>query len=131
MGGDRGATDSDGKARDCRCFYPIGAADAAVRLVVMTRSVLLDDLRSRAEQIAEEEREREKKRSLQLAEQRSDLNPPEHRIRAWEQAHGLRMPLDPEHPVLDVIAVSTRLTLSQVQEEQRVRAMRNAERSQE
>lgn len=92
----------------------------------MTPPALPRDFKSRTEQLAEEEWEREQKRSQLLAEQRSDVNPPEHRIRAWEQAHGLRMPLDPEHPVLDVIAVSTRLTLAQVQEEQRLRAARNA-----
>ena len=92
----------------------------------MILPALAHDSKSRTEQLAEEELEREKRRSQQLAEQRSDHNPPEYRIRVWEQAHGLRMPLDPEHPVLDVIAVSTRLTLAQIQEEQRLRAARNA-----
>ncbi|HKT74750.1 MAG TPA: hypothetical protein VJQ47_17830 [Steroidobacteraceae bacterium] len=92
----------------------------------MTPPALSGDLKSRAEQLAEEEFEREKRRNLQLEEQRSDHNPPEQRIRAWERAHGLRMPVDPEHPVLDVIAVATRLTLAQVQEEQRLRATRAA-----
>src|ERR1700761_5407678 len=81
-----------------------------------------DLIKSAAERTAEERREREKKRSSELAEQRSDLNPPSLRIRAWERMHGLRMPSDPEHPVLDVIAVSTRLTLAEVQQEQRSRA---------
>ena len=88
-------------------------------------------IKSHSERLAEVEREREKKRSLELAEQRSDLNPPELRIRAWEQMHGLRMPTDPEHPVLDVIAVSTRLTLAQVQQEQRSRAERTIHRGRE
>jgi hypothetical protein len=79
-------------------------------LLSMTPPALPRDFKSHTEHLAEEE---------------WALNPPEHRIRAWEQAHGLRMPLDPEHPVLDVIAVSTRLTLAQVQEEQRLRAARN------
>jgi hypothetical protein len=92
----------------------------------MTPPALPRDFKSHAEQLAEDELERETKRNQQLAELRSDLNPPEFRIRAWEQAHGLRLPADPEHPVLDVIAVSTRLTLAQVQEEQRLRAVRNA-----
>jgi hypothetical protein len=83
-----------------------------------------DLVKSRAEVVAEEKREREKKRSLELAELRSDLNPPDMRIRAWEKLHGLRMPSDPAHPVLDVIAVNTRLTLAEVQQEQRVRAQR-------
>lgn len=91
----------------------------------MTPPALPRDFKSHAEQLAEDELERETKRNHQLAELRSDLNPPEFRIRAWEQAHGLRLPVDPEHPVLDVIAVSTRLTLAQVQEEQRLRAVRN------
>jgi hypothetical protein len=98
----------------------------------MTPRPLSSDLiKSHSERIAEEERERKKKRSLELAEQRSDLNPPELRIRAWERMHGLRMPSDPEHPVLDVIAVSTRLTLAEVQQEQRMRAERSAPKGQE
>jgi hypothetical protein len=36
------------------------------------------------------------------------------------------MPSDPAHPILDVIAVSTRLTLEEVREEQRARAARGA-----
>jgi hypothetical protein len=95
----------------------------------MTPPALPRDLKSHAEQLAEEEFEREKRRSLQLEEQRSDANPPEQRIRAWERAHGLRIPLDPDHPVLDVIAFTTRLTLEQVQDEQRLRAERGAGRN--
>ena len=67
---------------------------------------------------AVEEDERELRRRAQLAEQRCDSNSPEVRIRAWEQAHGLRLPSDPQHPVLDVIAIAPRLTLLQVQAEQ-------------
>jgi hypothetical protein len=96
----------------------------------MTPPALPRDLKSHAEQLAEEELEREKRRSLQLEEQRSDANPPEQRIRAWERAHGLRMPLDPGHAVLDVIALNTRLTLEQVRDEQRLRVKRNAGRHQ-
>jgi hypothetical protein len=82
-----------------------------------------------AERLAHEESERAEKRRQELAEQRSDLNPPEVRIRAWEKIHQLRLPSDPAHPILDVIAISTRLTLAQVQEEQRARAARAASRS--
>ena len=77
-----------------------------------------------AERFAQEEHEREERRRRELAEQRSDANTPDVRIRAWERLHGLRMPSDPAHPVLDVIAVSTRLTLAQVREEQAARAAR-------
>ena len=57
------------------------------------------------------------------------MNPPDVRIRTWEKVHGLRMPTDPMHPILDVIAVGTRLTLAQVQEEQRTRVAERAARA--
>ena len=85
---------------------------------------LTGDLVNPAERLAAEEYERSEKRRQELAEQRSDLNPPEIRIRTWERIHQLRMPSDPAHPILDVIAVSTRLTLEEVREEQRTRAAR-------
>jgi hypothetical protein len=77
-----------------------------------------------AERFAHEEHQREERKRRELAEQRSDANTPDVRIRAWEKLHGLRLPSDPEHPILDVIAVSTRLTLAQVREEQLARAAR-------
>jgi len=79
-----------------------------------------------AERFAQQERERAETRLRQLAEQRSDENPPDARIRTWEKLHGLRLPSDPSHPILDVIAVGTRLTLEQVREEQCARAARTA-----
>ena len=79
-----------------------------------------------AERLAQQELEREERRQRELAEQRSDANPPAVRIRAWERLHALRLPSDPAHPVLDVIAISTRLTLAQVREEQDARAARAA-----
>jgi hypothetical protein len=84
------------------------------------------DLANPAERLAREEYERGEKRRQELAEQRSELNPPQVRIRTWERIHQLRMPSDPAHPILDVIAVSTRLTLDEVREEQRARAARGA-----
>jgi hypothetical protein len=86
-----------------------------------TASEIVRDHRAR---IALEEREKAERRRLELAEQQSNLNSPEMRIRAWEKVHELRMPTDAAHPILDVIAVATRLTLAQVQEEQRARAAR-------
>jgi len=82
------------------------------------------DLVNPGERLAREENERSEKRRQDLAEQRSDLNPPDVRIRTWERIHQLRMPSDPAHPILHVIAVNTRLTLEEVQEEQRRRAVR-------
>jgi hypothetical protein len=88
-----------------------------------------DIVKTPAERLAHEESERAEKRRRELAEQRSDLNPPDVRIRAWEKIHQLRLPSDPAHPILDVIAVSTRLTLAEVWEEQRSRAARAASRT--
>jgi hypothetical protein len=88
-----------------------------------------DLIRTPAERLAHEESERAEKRRQELAEQRSELNPPDMRIRAWEKIHQLRLPSDPTHPILDVIAVSTRLTLAEVREEQRTRAARAADRN--
>ena len=84
------------------------------------------DLVNPAERLAREEYERSEKRRQELAQQRSELNPPEVRIRTWERIHQLRMPSDPGHPIRDVIAISTRLTLEEVREEQRMRAARGA-----
>jgi hypothetical protein len=88
-----------------------------------------DLIRTPAERLAHEESERAEKRRQELAEQRSDRNSPDVRIRAWEKIHQLRLPSDPGHPILDVIAVSTRLTLAEVREEQRTRAARAADRN--
>ena len=85
-----------------------------------------DLVKTPAERLAHEEYERAEKRRLELAEQCSDLNPPDVRIRTWERIHALRLPSDPTHPILDVIAISTRLTLEEVREEQRTRAARAA-----
>ena len=88
-----------------------------------------DLVKTPAERVAQDEYERAEKRRLELAEQRSELNSPDARIRTWERIHALRLPSDPAHPILDVIAISTRLTLEQVREEQRTRAARAAVRA--
>ena len=92
----------------------------------MTTHRSSDLVKTPAERLTQEEFERTEKRRQELAEQRSDLNPPDVRIRTWERIHALRLPSDPAHPILDVIAVSTRLTLEEVREEQRSRAARAA-----
>jgi hypothetical protein len=83
-----------------------------------TAGEIIRDHRARLQQ---EEREKAEQRQQHLAEQRSAVNSPEMRIRAWEKVHALRLPTDANHPILDVIAVATRLTLEQVREEQRAR----------
>jgi hypothetical protein len=95
----------------------------------MTRLPTSDLVRTSAERLAQDKSERAEKRRQELAEQRSELNAPDVRIRTWEKVHQLRLPSDPAHPILDVIAVSTRLTLAEVQEEQRTRATRTPNRS--
>jgi hypothetical protein len=84
---------------------------------------LLSDYRARQER---EEYERAERRRAELEDQRSSGNPPDVRIRAWEKVHGLQLPSDPEHPVLDVIAIATRLTMAEVLEEQRARKARRS-----
>jgi hypothetical protein len=80
-----------------------------------------DLIKTHAERLAVEQLERAEQRRQALAEQRSESNTPQMRIRTWEKLHGLRLPSDPHHIVLPVIARSTGLTLSEVLEEQRVR----------
>jgi hypothetical protein len=80
---------------------------------------LMTDYRSR---LALEQFQAAERRERELAEQSSALNAPEVRIRAWEQAHGLKLPRDAAHPVLSVVAAVTHLTLEQVHEEQRRRS---------
>jgi hypothetical protein len=92
-------------------------------------SYVADLVRTAAERLAQEEHERAERRQRELAEQCSTLNPPDVRIRTWEQLHQLRLPADPTHPILDVIAIGTRLTLADVREEQRMRAARAANKT--
>lgn len=89
---------------------------------------LINDYRARR---AFEEEERAQRRRIQLEEQRSDLNPPDVRIRAWEKVHGLRMPADSTHPILEVIATDTRLTLVEVRAEQQARVAEATRRKQQ
>ncbi|HYK25377.1 MAG TPA: hypothetical protein VEV18_03895 [Steroidobacteraceae bacterium] len=83
-----------------------------------------DPMRTHAEMLAAEAADRAARRRIELEELRSDLKTPEQRIHEWERVHQLRMPLKPNHPILDVIAVDTRLTLEQVQAIQKQAAMR-------
>jgi hypothetical protein len=69
-----------------------------------------------------ERQTRELRRQQLRAEQRRDSNDPGTRVCAWEELHGLQLPSDPAHPVLLAIANGTRLSVLQVQDEQRARA---------
>src|ERR1044071_1002312 len=81
-----------------------------------------DTLSEYRNRLAAEEYDRAERKRLGLAEQHSVHNSADARIRAWEKAHHLRMPSDPSHAVLEVIAVATRLTLAEIHDQQRLRA---------
>jgi len=85
-----------------------------------------DPLRTHAEMLAAEAQEKAYQRQLQLEELSSDLNSAEQRVRTWEKVHGLSLPRNPEHPILDLIAIKTRLTLQEVLDVQRSDAARRA-----
>jgi hypothetical protein len=95
----------------------------------MAQHTTSEPIRTHAERLALEEGARAERRRLDLAEQRSDLNSADVRIRVWEKLHGLCLPSDPTHPILDVIAISTRLTVAEVQEVQRRHAAERAARA--
>jgi hypothetical protein len=88
-----------------------------------------EPLRTHAELLAAEAQQKAHQRQLELEELRSDLNSAERRVRTWEKLHGLSLPRDPDHPILDLIASKTRLTLQEVQDVQRDDAARCAARS--
>ena len=86
----------------------------------------IDLARTHVEMLAAEADARAAKRRLELQELRSELIPAEERVRAWERLHGLTLPLDPQHPILDVIAIKTRLPIAAVRAVQRSEAARRA-----
>jgi hypothetical protein len=80
---------------------------------------LITDYRAR---LAHERMQADERRELQRCEQRSTLNAPDARIRAWERLHEVDLPLSPSHRLVGIIAAATSLTPEQVREEQRLRA---------
>lgn len=77
------------------------------------------DHRARIERAQLEAAER---REQSLIDQRSADNSPDTRVRAWEKLHQVRLPKDPAHSVLRVVAKQTGMTLADVQDVQRQRA---------
>jgi hypothetical protein len=71
--------------------------------------------------VAEHQHERARRRQEELLEQTSMQNTPAMRIRVWERLHQIRLPRNPAHRVLEIIAADTELSLEQVREEQRAR----------
>jgi hypothetical protein len=66
--------------------------------------------------------ERTALRDSELESQASPMKDPQERIGIWERLHALRLPRAPGHVLVRVIAKQTRLTVSQVHEEQQRRA---------
>lgn len=89
----------------------------------LTAMEVLTDHRAR---LAVEEEERLTERSRQFEELRTELNSVSVRIRAWEKMHGLRLPTNPAHPILDVIASVTGIPVTALREEQQTRRSKRA-----
>lgn len=71
--------------------------------------------------LALEQEHAEERHRLAMSELTATTNAPDARIRAWERTHGLSLPKNAGHPVLNAVAAATRLTLEQVHAEQRRR----------
>lgn len=67
------------------------------------------------------EEERQEARRSALAEQVSIHNTARERIDIWERLHALRLPSQPSHPLLKVIAKQTSLTVQDIIQEQQRR----------
>ena len=80
---------------------------------------IFPDFRARAERAAREAAER---REQALVDQRSPENSNDARVRIWERLHQVRLPKDPAHAILAIIAKQTGMKLVDVQEVQRQRA---------
>lgn len=76
----------------------------------------------RREAVELEQQERDALRQQELESQASPLNDAQERIRIWERLHALALPKHSEHKLVSIIAMQTRLTVHQVQEEQQRRA---------
>ena len=72
--------------------------------------------------VQQEVAERAAYRDSELESQASPVKDPQERIVIWERLHALRLPKAPGHVLVRVIAKQTRLTVSQVHEEQQRRA---------
>ena len=62
------------------------------------------------------------RRERALIDQRSPDNAPDRRVAIWEKLHQVRLPKDPAHPILVLVAQQTALKLDDVLEVQRQRA---------
>lgn len=80
----------------------------------------------RREQFTLEQAARKADKDRNLARQRSMDTPPATRIALWESRHGLALPRDPNHRLMQIIADNTDLDVAQVQAECQRRALLRA-----
>ena len=80
-----------------------------------------DSLADHRARLALEESNTRERRRIAAAEQVSESSGPDQRIRVWERVHALALPTNPEHPLINVIAAGTNLTVDDVRGEQRRR----------
>jgi hypothetical protein len=78
------------------------------------------DHRARLERDQYEAAER---RTQAIQDQHAPGNSPDTRVRIWEKLHQLRLPKDPGHAVLRIVARQTGMSLADVQEVQRQRVL--------
>ena len=76
--------------------------------------------------LAREQEHAQQRRTEALSGQVSIKNTPSERILIWEQLHGLPLPSNPNHKLLEIIATATDLQIEQVQEVQKLRAARGS-----
>ena len=81
---------------------------------------LVLDYRARLERQRLEAADRRKR---DLFDQSSPDNSPDARVRVWERLHQVRLPRDPAHPILPLVAQETALGLDEVLEIQRLRTV--------
>ena len=72
----------------------------------------------RKSQLAQAEAEERERKVQEQAEQRSQANTPEQRIRIWERVHQVALPREANHPLVKVIAERTGLSVAEVAAEQ-------------
>ena len=77
----------------------------------------------RREQIALEQAALQAGKERNFARQRAIDTTPEVRIALWETRHGLALPRDPKHPLMQFIADSTALDIAEVHAERSRRAV--------
>ena len=64
------------------------------------------------------DKERAAERHARIEAQSSPLLTPQERVQRWEELHGVRLPRDPQHKLVRVIAGDTALAIEQVRDEQ-------------